>query len=286
MLEVSLFGKPTVRLNALEVSLSTRKALGLVGYLALEGATSRAKLADLLWGELDDSAARTNLRQELRRIRATKLEGCLLVKGDQLKLKTPLETDVTKFQNAINAEQFEAALEYCTGVFLEGTDWRGAPAFEEWVDAWRETLSSQRRNALKRQAVALEAAGNSRGALAAHLALLEEDELQEHHHREAMRLHSMLNERQEALARFERCRQILKQELGLEPLPETIRLAERIRSGRNSSLKPSKTAPSENPFQAPPMIGRDQLWTQLETSESSMILIEGEPGVGKTRLAT
>jgi DNA-binding SARP family transcriptional activator len=285
MLEVSLFGKPTVRVNALEVSLSTRKALGLVGYLALEGATSRAKLADLLWGELDDSASRTNLRQELRRIRATTLEDHLLVEGDQLKLKSPLETDVTKFQNAINAEQFEAALEYCKGVFLEGTEWHNAPGFEEWVDAWRETLSSQRRNALKRQAVTLEAAGNPRGALAAHLALLEDDELQEHHHREAMRLHSMLGERKEALARFERCYQILKQELGLEPLPETIRLAERIRSGRNSSLKPSKTVPAENPFQAPPMIGRDQLWTQLETSESSLILIEGEPGVGKTRLA-
>ncbi len=285
MLEVSLFGKPTIRLNALEVSLSTRKALGLVGYLALEGATSRAKLADLLWGELDDSAARTNLRQELRRIRATTLEGHLLIEGDQLRLKLPLETDVARFQNAIKAEQFEAALEYCKGVFLEGTQWRGAPAFEEWVDAWRETLSSQRRNALKHQAVALEAAGNPRGALRAYLALLEEDELQEHHHREAMRLHSMLGERQEALARFERCCQILKQELGLEPLPETIRLAERIRSGRNSSLKPSKTIPAENPFQAPPMIGRDQPWTQLETSETSLILIEGEPGVGKTRLA-
>ncbi len=286
MLEVSLFGKPTIRVNALEVALSTRKALGLVGYLALEGATSRAKLADLLWGELDDSAARTNLRQELRRIRATTLEDHLLVEGDALNLKAPLETDVTRFQNAIKAEHFEAALEHCKGVFLEGTQWRGAPAFQEWVDAWRETLSSQRRNALKRQAVALEAAGNPRGALAAHLTLLEEDELQEHHHREAMRLHSMLGERKEALARFERCRQILQQELGLEPLPETLRLAERIRSGRNLSLKPAKAAPSENPFQTPPMIGRDQFWTQLETSEASLILIEGEPGVGKTRLAT
>ena len=43
MLEVSLFGKPTVRVNALEVSLATRKSLGPVGYLALEGATSRSK---------------------------------------------------------------------------------------------------------------------------------------------------------------------------------------------------------------------------------------------------
>ena len=285
MLEVSLFGKPTVRVNALEVSLATRKALGLVGYLALEGATSRSKLADLLWGELDDSAARTNLRQELRRIRATMLEDHVLVDGNTLKLKAPLETDVQRFQNAINAEQFEAALNYCTGEFLEGQEWRGAPAFEEWVDAWRETLSSQRRNALKRQAVSLEELGNPRGALAAHLALLEDDELQEHHHCEAMRLHSMLGERKEALARFERCCQILKQELSLEPLPETIRLAERIRSGRNSSSEQSKITQAENPFQTPPMIGRDQLWTQLETSEASLILIEGEPGVGKTRLA-
>lgn len=48
-----------------------RKGLALLGYLALEGATSRERLADLLWGH-EDSA--NNLRVELHRLR-TALQG-------------------------------------------------------------------------------------------------------------------------------------------------------------------------------------------------------------------
>ncbi|MFX6141606.1 BTAD domain-containing putative transcriptional regulator, partial [Acinetobacter baumannii] len=62
----------------------------------------------------------------------------------------------------------------------------------------------------------LEAAGDLRGALTARLELLRQDELQELHHREAMRLHALLGEREAALGRYERLREILWRELGLE----------------------------------------------------------------------
>lgn len=55
----------------------TKKALGLIAYLALEGPASRARLADLLWSENDEESARRNLRVELHRLRKTVLRDYL-----------------------------------------------------------------------------------------------------------------------------------------------------------------------------------------------------------------
>ena len=41
----------------------------LLAYLALEGPTSRARLATLLWPDVDEERARGNLRQRLLRLR-------------------------------------------------------------------------------------------------------------------------------------------------------------------------------------------------------------------------
>ena len=69
-----------------------------------------------------------------------------------------------------------------------------------------------------------------RGALRTHLELLAEDELLELHQCEAIRLHALLGERSETLERYQRFRQLLAEELGLEPMLETSELAAKIRS--------------------------------------------------------
>ena len=78
-LELSLLGHARVRVNGLEVNFATRKALGLLTYLALEGATTRGKLADLFWSGMDEDAARNNLRKEVFRLRETALREFLEV---------------------------------------------------------------------------------------------------------------------------------------------------------------------------------------------------------------
>jgi hypothetical protein len=60
-LELILLGTGEVRFKGERVELPTRKALALLMYLALEGATSRSKLAGLLWSDNDDAVRFTAL---------------------------------------------------------------------------------------------------------------------------------------------------------------------------------------------------------------------------------
>ena len=107
---------------------------------------------------------------------------------------------------------------------------RGAgEEFSAWLETTREQFNEWRREALEWRATHLELNGNVFGALQAHLEILHEHEFRERHHREVMRLHASLGDHLGALRQYERCREILRRELALEPSPETQALAERIR---------------------------------------------------------
>lgn len=265
--------------------LPVRKAAALAVYLALEGRTPRSKLADLLWSELGEETARRNLRQVLSRELRPAFGGWLDSDADTVWLNPPLHTDVAEFEARLETGDLAGALALYRGPLLEGFGPLEAPEFGEWLEFRREQLAETRRAALNRQAGALEVAGDLRGALEAHLALLAEDELQESHQREAVRLHGLLGEREKAQGRFERFRKLLKAELGLDPLPETVAVAERARHAE-APLEPTARGPVAPALSLnPPLIGRKEAWAALEAGGPGLILLVGEPGVGKTRLA-
>jgi len=185
------------------------------------------------------------------------------------------------------------ALETFRGPLLSGLELRGASGFEDWLDAARDALDQERIGVLERQAGVLEAKGDLRAAVRLHRDLLEADPLQERYHREAMRLHTALGERAEALAQFERCKAMLREEFGLEPLIETVLEAERARvmgappKGVTSDLKGVPSA-FPAPSLVPPLIGRGAAWTQLERvlAVNKSVVVSGEAGVGKSRLVS
>lgn len=262
----------------------TKKALGLIAYLALEGPASRARLADLLWSENDEESARHNLRVELHRLRKTVLRDYLHADEKTVGLRGPLDSDVAQFQALLERGEVEGALELYRGPLLAELELPGATGFAEWLEGWREQLGRQRRRALLYRAENLEIRGDWRGALEIHLQLLAEDDLQERHHREVMRLHYLLGEREAALERFERLKGTLRQELGLEPLPETADLARQIRSAQ--ALSPPVVAP-QTPTLAVPLRAREEAWERIEAAWAArqLVVLTGEPGVGKSRLA-
>lgn len=273
-------------LDGKAINLPTKKLLGLVAYLALEGSTTRTRLASLFWSENDEDSARRNLRRELHRLRETLLRGCVCIGDSTLHLHT-YQTDVAQFRGLLEQGKMEAALKVYQGSLLEELELPGATGFSEWLEHQREELSRLRQQALLYQAENLETRGDWRAALEIHLQLLAQDSLQERHQREVMRLHYLLGEREAALERFERFRGTLKQELGLEPLPETLHLAEEIRSAQMVGSKPVATqaAGPGIPLRAP-LIGRKQIWQEMEAAWNSgqWVLISGPAGVGKTRL--
>lgn len=239
-----LLGAPALEQAGRPLALPTRKLLGLLAYLALEGPAPRSKLAGLFWSEQDEATARGNLRRELNRLRHTPIATLLQTDRDLLQLG-PIQTDVAEFQTHLKEGALEPALALYRGPLLLGLELSGAEGFAEWLEARREELARLWREALQRQAEHLEAAHDLRGALSARLTLLREDELQELHHREAMRLHALLGEREAALARFARLQELLRKELRLEPLPETLALARQIEQGTLA------TPPAPPPTPAP-----------------------------------
>ena len=77
---LQLLGAPALEIAGRPCVLAVRKAWALLALLALDGSATRARLAGLLWPDVDEAAARRNLRRELHRLRAAGLGA--LVDGD------------------------------------------------------------------------------------------------------------------------------------------------------------------------------------------------------------
>jgi DNA-binding SARP family transcriptional activator/tetratricopeptide (TPR) repeat protein len=282
-LELRLLGLGSIRLDGRELKFATRKLLALVTYLVLEGETPRSKLADLFWSDNFDDDARRNLRRELHRLRELGLRDRLVTTDTTVCLLEPFWLDVHDFERLVKAGKIEAAIELYRGELLEGLKLEGALGFEKWLETRREALIRMRQHAMLELAERLETKGDWREALKLHQQLLLEDPLFERQHREVMRLQYLLGEREVALLQFERCKQTLKSELGLEPLPETLALAERIRVSQTLETEVEIQVLKSNNLHVP-LVGRETMLASLATSHAPMLLILGEPGVGKTRL--
>ncbi|MGQ9599301.1 MAG: AAA family ATPase [Anaerolineae bacterium] len=182
------------------------------------------------------------------------------------------------------------AAELYRGDFLAGY-------YDDWILIERERLRELFLSALEGLVGGLKARGDYERALIFARRLAGEDPWREEAHREVMRLCHLLGRDGEALKQFEVCRQALRDEFDAEPEPETIALA-----GEIAQRLPPGTAPylpsaplrllgsEAGPLELP-LVGRADeraaLLAHLEAAIHGMgglALVEGEAGVGKTRL--
>ena len=172
-----------------------------------------------------------------------------------------------------------------TGELLGSLDYADCEQLDEWLQAAREQWRATRRNALAEIASKLEREGHIALALQYGERLLADDPLREHTHRQLMRLHYLRGDRAAALAVFERCRELLKRELGTTPGNETLELAALIESSGVLS-SPAIVAKPVSVLRPPKLVGRDTEWSELEIAwqHGRLALVCGEPGIGKTRL--
>jgi DNA-binding SARP family transcriptional activator len=252
-LELQLLGQPTVITNGHSITLRTRKGLGLIAYLALEGSTPRSELAELFWGDMTDEDARMNLRRELGRIKQSGFEQ-ITTQGSNLGLSANLECDVISFQQAIRNQAWLEALNLYRGVFLDGLKSEGQSMFNDWLEHTRARLQDQYLEVLQGRATQFEHEHKLSEALALHQKGLELDDLSEHRYRSVIRLQGLLGQREAAIKNFQRLTTMLEREFGLQPLPESVQLMDRIRAV--SSVRVA-SSPAPNPIQTMPLVGRE-----------------------------
>ncbi len=292
---LTLLGPPTVCLadeGPVAPPLGA-KALALLTYLVLEGRPhTREELAGLFWGDSPEPEARASLRQALKRLRET-LGGVIEADRRLVELVQPVECDILDFRRAVEREP-ERAVTVDVPRFLQGFSIRHAPQFDEWAGATRGVLVRQYQQALGTLARAALAERRWKDAMGLADRWLDSDPLAEEPARLGIEARYLSGDRGAALAAFSTYRSNLVRETGCEPGRSLLALIRRVETDAltgTSTPGPEEWNGPTPTFEAS-LIGREQEWASLLRSWNSVrqdqggiVLLEGEAGVGKSRLA-
>jgi DNA-binding SARP family transcriptional activator len=194
--------------------------------------------------------------------------------------------------------QLQRAVSLVRGEFLEGFSLRDAPAFDDWASFQHEYWYLRINEIFDRLSRLQFEAGELASAIETVNRWLVLAPLHEEAYRRLMRLHFAAGDRCAALHAYEVCRARLSTDMQTEPGPETVALASRIRAvapPRRKEAHPLHTTPGAL---APallldgPFLGRTrelrlliETYHTIQRGQTQVVLLEGETGIGKTRLA-
>jgi DNA-binding SARP family transcriptional activator len=209
------------------------------------------------------------------------------------------------------------------GDFLTGFSLRGCAAFDEWQLSETESLRRALAAALEQLSHAHAVQARFETATAYALRWLALDPLHEPAHQQLMRLYAWSGQRSAALRQYDACVRLLEAELGVSPHEQTAQLFRTIRADTLAAPDrlvpqlatggfgpPAAASPvSAMPLDARPAanapgltavldrivqghyIGRELEWAQARSAwqraaagVGQVLLVSGEPGIGKTRL--
>ncbi len=286
-------------------SFESQKVRALLAYLAChrQRMFSRDHLSGLLWPEREPEAARHALRQAVYNLRS-KLgdDGDALVRTGQGEIGLAPDADVwldlEAFEEALRAggggeqadpHHLSAAVQLYRGELLAGFFVKECPEFEDWLVAEQTRLREAAVEGLRRLIENYRRRGEYRFGVHYARRLVSIEPLSEEAHRELLRLFALAGQRNRALAHYEELVNLLREELGVDPLPETKALYESVLL---KAVEAESASQSEEPI-GPliPLAGRgggyEQLregWNRALEGAPYFSLLLGEGGVGKTRL--
>jgi predicted ATPase/DNA-binding SARP family transcriptional activator len=303
-MNVRLLGHLEVEVSGERVRFEGVKQRRLFAALALRApeAVSADELVEALWGEQPPAGTEQALQKQISRLRRPLGDGGSLVRhrppGYALDID-PRGIDFRRFEELLRGARValgrddpeRAAADLQTALAL----WRGEALadyrFDEFAQREIARLEELRMEAIEER-LAAELAGGGAEDLVGELQTL----VAEHPLRERLRGHLMValyraGRQAEALETMRAGRQLLVDELGIEPGPELRRL-ERMILAHDSALtadRPGSGLVGRLPAPANETIGRDrelaEIGELLVHPDVRLVTLVGPGGVGKTRLA-
>src|SRR6266702_724690 len=284
-------------------SLNTMRLQSLLAYLVLhrDVPQQRQHLAFLFWPDTTEAQARNNLRQLLHQVRQAFPPVERFLSADTHMLYwhpvTPFYIDVAAFEQALTLAEaatrqhdqhaLQAALEQADSLY-RGELLPGC--YDEWILPERDRLRQHHLQALEHLLRLFEEQGDRVSAIRYAQRLIGLDSLSEDLYRRLMRLFALNNDRASALHVYHTCVTTLQRELGVDPDPATREAYERLMH-QETPVIPAR-AQQTLLAATPTLIGRKREWEALQevwhaasAGEPRFVLVKGEAGAGKSRLA-
>jgi DNA-binding SARP family transcriptional activator len=273
-----------------QVRFRTRKHFALLIRLAVEAGRkfTRDYLTDLLWADAPTRLASHSLAQALSVLRAK-------IGREHIHIQ---HAGVTLAEDAVEADV--RRLDQCDveirGRFLDGLEITGARSFEDWKDGMRARLMPRLRDCLVKQMDAGRRIGDF-GTVEQRAQVLQDlDPISEDAVRGLMEARAYVGDRVNALKAFARYEAQLGDELQAKPGADLVRMVELLREGRRSIMRAPAVGEPEAPllqrrFEPEMLIGRERefsglydAWIDARQREPRIVVLTGDPGVGKTTL--
>ncbi|MGH2734002.1 MAG: ATP-binding protein [Actinomycetota bacterium] len=308
LLQARLMGRFELSRGAAVLSdreLGSRKQRLLLKLLLLhrDHYLSNEFISEVLWGEVYSDRTPRNLATLVSRLRtllgAESIEhgesGYRLIRGAHLEVdldvmeRAVAESEARRVagESGLARSAAERALELASrGPLLEDEP------YAQWATPARasaERLVGRARRSVWQAALVQ---SDFEGALTVALAALEADPLDEESCRAAMVAYHNTGRSGQALAHYESLRATLAAELGADPAPETRSLHLSILRSEPLPAPGAEPSAGDAPGSDPAFVGRSEevahltsAWEQATWAQRSLVLITGEAGIGKTRLA-
>jgi DNA-binding SARP family transcriptional activator len=224
MVSLKLLGPADDCIPATARRLSTRKAIAVLGYLAMRGPETvrRSDLASLLWGDVPARQARHSLRQSVLQVRAALAPRRDLLITD----REMVQLDVTRMR--VDARSMEWLLKRGTSASVRRACalYRGEllaglrvpePAFEQWLGTERARLKALAWAAFRLRLEELMATGSSDDVGAVALRMMRIDRFAEAPRAALLTLYAERGEFKAACRHYEAFSRLLWRRFGIHP---------------------------------------------------------------------
>lgn len=246
-------GEPKISVDGQDITnLISSKGIGILAYLLSKRRGTkvyREKISALFWSESDDKSAKYNLRYTLWSIKKIlkdhNIKNNIIITKDKsycfIDKEADLECDLEKFKiraeeilngNFKNTENF---IKLYNDKFLQGIQIKNNRELDDWIIYQMEKLQRIYLSCLKKLSENFYNTGQYKKGIEYLEQILFMNPLDEEIHRNLIKLYYASGNRVAAMKQYEKCINILRNELNISPMEETTRLYKNVKNGQSDT---------------------------------------------------